>query len=163
MKFCLNILKSRCQMKHRTAAMLYQLTNEMCLLWFQWVRGLCALLCLLSSILLLCAAKPYQCLNFSNQHFPSAVYLDATTSVLKCSRYSRGIRQLQMQYFKCKIQANSGHGRIDIYMAWWMAVILSFSLQRHFDRLNVKLNAFWRGLKLRTFKFMWQQSKLTHS
>ena len=26
-----------------------------------------------------------------------------------------------------------GRGRIDIYVAWWMAVILSFSLQPRFD------------------------------
>ena len=34
---------------------------------------------------LLHAAKPYRCVKFSNQHFPWAMYLDATTSIFACA------------------------------------------------------------------------------
>jgi len=39
------------------------------------------------------------------QHFPWTVYLDATTSILKHLHYSRGIGQVQIWYFECKIRA----------------------------------------------------------
>ena len=55
--------------------------------------------------LLIHAAKPYQHVNFSNQHFCWAVYPDTTTSILKCLCYSRGIGKVQIRYFKCNIQA----------------------------------------------------------
>jgi len=104
-----HIYKPRHQMKHCTVKILRhnnKLTSEMSLLGFQWVWGLWASLFLLYSnrlFFLLHAAKPYQCVNFSNQHFPLAVYLDATTSILKYLCYSRGTGQVHMRYFECKI------------------------------------------------------------
>ena len=87
-----------------------KLTSEMCLLRFRQVWGLCALLFLSSSIRLF-AAKPYQCVSFSNQHFPWAVYLDTMKSILKRLHYSKGIGQVQVQYFECKIQAKARWSR----------------------------------------------------
>ena len=97
-------------------------------------------------VFLIHAAKPYWCVNFSNKHFPWAVYLDATTSVLKHLHYSRGIGQEQIQYFECRMQAKSGHGSID-YIHSLVAVILSLSLQPHLDKLNVYHAPFWWGFK----------------
>jgi len=69
---------------------------------------------LLSSIILH-AVKPYQCVNFSNEHFLWAVSEESSTfpscagggtkffeqcistSILKCLRYSRGIGQVQIR------------------------------------------------------------------
>ena len=100
-----HICKPRCQKKHRTATILQhnnKLTSEMCLLGFgASAPCYCFYLPLGSS---LHAAKPYQCVNFSNQHWSWAVYLDATTSILKRLCYSRGIGQVQVRYFECKMR-----------------------------------------------------------
>ena len=73
------------------------------------------------------AAKPYRCVNFSNQHFPQAVLLYATTLVLKCLRYSRGIGQVQIRYLECKIQAKSA-----LKWAWQDRYILRLVDCSHF-------------------------------
>ena len=60
-----------------------KLTGGKCFLGFQWACSLCALSLLLSSIRLILfffkRQKPYPHVNFSNQLFPWAAYLDATT------------------------------------------------------------------------------------
>jgi len=50
-----------------TGGMWFQLACSVCALPFHW------------AVLLLQAAKPYQPVNFSNQHFPWGAYLDTTT------------------------------------------------------------------------------------
>ena len=63
--------KPRTQTKQRMATFIChnnKLTSEMYLLGFRQVWGLCALV--VPFISLLYAAKPYQCANFSNRHFP---------------------------------------------------------------------------------------------
>jgi len=144
-KFCLtaslpdHIRKPRRQTKHRTAEILRhnnKLTSEICLLGFWWVWGLCTSLFLLSSIRLFfffMQRNHIDVLIFPiNTFLEQRIYsVDATTSILKHLCYCRGIGQLQVRYFECKIERKahwSGRGRIDIYTTWWMAVILSFNL-----------------------------------
>ena len=93
-------------MKHFIAAILchnYKLTSEKYLLGSDECETPvpCCFFHLPISILLH-AGKPHRCVKFSNQDFPLAVYLDATTSILKCLHYSRGIGQVKIE---CKIQA----------------------------------------------------------
>ena len=66
-----------------------------CLLGFRRVWGLFALLFILSSIRLFLFFMQQNHINVLifpiNIYFPRAVYLDTTTSILKCLRYSREI------------------------------------------------------------------------
>ena len=108
-----HICKPRHQIKHCTATILChstKLTSEMCLFGFWQVHV--GPLCLVVSFIfhqavLLHAAKLYRCINFSNQHFSQAVYLDATTSILQRLHYSRSIGQVQIWYSECKIRVKS--------------------------------------------------------
>jgi len=85
------------------------------------------------------AAKPYPCVNYSNQHFPWAVYLEATISILKWLCYSRDIGQVRIRCFECKIWA-----KIMLKWAWEDRYIFglvdgshfSFSLEPHVNRWN---------------------------
>jgi len=95
-----------------------------------------------------------------NQHFPWTVYLDATTSILKCLCYSRGIGQVQIRYFssarykrKC-IEMGTGW----IYM--WLGGCLQLFCPSVFglvlmdeilmDEIKRLPRLFWQGFKLRT-------------
>jgi len=74
-------------MKHRTAAILRhnnKFTSEMYLFGFQQCGAPvpCCSFCLPLGYSSSSCSKTYQCVNFSYQHFPGAVYLDATTSIL---------------------------------------------------------------------------------
>ena len=97
-------------------------------------------------------------LIFSNQHFPWAVYLD-TTSILKLLCYSRGIGQVQIWYFECKLH---GRGWQHRYIRGLVAVILSLSLQPHFDGSKLNFCHLLAIMQRAVMKFPWQQSRLTH-
>jgi len=103
------------------------------------------------TLLYLHAAKPYRSVSFSNQYLPWAVYLDTTTSILKRLLYSRGIGQVQVWYFECKMRVKRSlkWAWQQRYICGLVAVIFSLSVQLHFGRLNMKLNIchapFWWG------------------
>ena len=74
----------------------------MCLLGFQTSEGCGPLRLVVSfifhqALLLLHAAKPYRCVNFSNQYF--RIWTPCTTSILKRLQYSRGIGQVVLLCF----------------------------------------------------------------
>ena len=68
----------------------------MCLLGYRQVLGLCTSLRSFRLFFFI-SMQQYWCINFSNQHFPWAVDLNAITSILKHLHYSRGIGQAIFQ------------------------------------------------------------------
>jgi len=137
-----HLYKPRCQMKYRTATIVQhnnKLTSEMGSDKCGASASCCSFYFPLASTLSSCS-KTISMYYFFQSTLSSStiIYVDATTSILKhLCHYSRRIGEVQIRYFKCKIQAKSvlkwvWQDRKNIYMAWWMAVICPsvFSLIR---------------------------------
>ena len=78
------------------------------------------------------------CVNFYNQHFRRAVYLDATTSILKRLRYSRGNGQVQIcNTLSTRYEQKacwSGRGRVDIYATWPVDTDTSYVVHQDYEK-----------------------------
>ena len=139
-----HIYKPRCQTKHHTAAILYhnnKLTSEMCLFGVPTSVGpLHLVVSFIFYQALLHAAKPYWCINF-----PIKLTLSSASRChnINFKALALGIGQVQIQYFECNIRVKSMLKWIDIYVAWWMAVNLSFSLILT-DKIKHLPCPFWR-------------------